>query len=578
MKTILLTENKFKKLFLTENKESKNISLARKYIKNNGYNLEEANKLLIQIRNDIPNSRLVSCKFLLGVTRLFLDGELNNHDSISKLNKTLKYIASDAHVNEYDNNLNDESCETLIERFALSIKSDLNQDKENLNKEKFIKNTNYIIKQINTFEESEQYGKYTEWCITHYEEMYNSYSNDGFKPFYFCLRKGFENIPKKQGENCPLDEYGLSMIAISVNEDGSLNTCTCRWNHDNNGSDNILDTKQISQLLGTNFYDTFKPYSQEYINEKKQERLKYFENALQKLIQGENIKNVFQYRDQLTPYMYFVSQDFTSEIGALIIRENASQYQYVRNENNQIILFKNAFLINDYIISYQTENSKSGLMKIPEFKTIATFPDETNAYGINIPQYSDFYNKIFYLAYQNGKIQFVNITTNQKSELMDYPMNIKFIENNNQIKLHFLNHNTQYLDANTLELTDNEDNTTVVKSFFINDYFISIVKIDDEYNLLNTKNNQLIFDQNVKNINLLYNLNIIITEPYSNAFTFYKLNTFDGNEFQPFFIRNVKEYKVDEYNQNIFYIKLDIGIQFKYDFINNKIIPIQNFE
>ena len=92
--------------------------------------------------------------------------------------------------------------------------------------------------------------------------MYNSYTKDGIGLFYFCLKDGFENVQKVEGEGCPLDEYGKSMIAISVNDDGSLNTATCRWNHDNGGNDNIFkDAKEVSQFFGVNFFDTFKPRS-----------------------------------------------------------------------------------------------------------------------------------------------------------------------------------------------------------------------------------------------------------------------------------------------------------------------------
>ena len=92
--------------------------------------------------------------------------------------------------------------------------------------------------------------------------MYDSYTKDGLGLFYFCLKDGFENVKKDVGEGCPLDEYGKSMIAISVNDDGSLNTATCRWNHDNGGNDNIFkDAKEVSQFFGVNFFDTFKPRS-----------------------------------------------------------------------------------------------------------------------------------------------------------------------------------------------------------------------------------------------------------------------------------------------------------------------------
>jgi hypothetical protein len=89
--------------------------------------------------------------------------------------------------------------------------------------------------------------------------MIESYTSGGIGQFYFCLKNGFENVPREKGEGCPLDEYGLSMVSVVVNGDGNLIWCTCRWNHANGGTDNIMDTKQVSQLIGRNFYDVFKP-------------------------------------------------------------------------------------------------------------------------------------------------------------------------------------------------------------------------------------------------------------------------------------------------------------------------------
>lgn len=44
---------------------------------------------------------------------------------------------------------------------------------------------------------------------------------------------------------------------MSVNANGSLNTCTCRWNHDNGGGDGMMNTEEISRLIGMNFYNVF---------------------------------------------------------------------------------------------------------------------------------------------------------------------------------------------------------------------------------------------------------------------------------------------------------------------------------
>ena len=114
---------------------------------------------------------------------------------------------------------------------------------------------------IDTFEEARKYRKYTEWCVTHHSEMYENYTKGGLGRFYFCLQDGFEDVPREKTEGCPMDTYGKSMIAISVNDDGSLNTCTCRWNHENGGNDNMMSTEEISKFFGVNFYETFKPRS-----------------------------------------------------------------------------------------------------------------------------------------------------------------------------------------------------------------------------------------------------------------------------------------------------------------------------
>ena len=98
--------------------------------------------------------------------------------------------------------------------------------------------------------------------------MFDDKTCNGAGRFYFCLRNGFENVPKKVGPNAPLDEYGLSMIAVSITMEGEPNSITCRWNHDNGGSDSVMDDEQLSELLGVNFYRVFKPYTREELHAK----------------------------------------------------------------------------------------------------------------------------------------------------------------------------------------------------------------------------------------------------------------------------------------------------------------------
>ena len=62
-----------------------------------------------------------------------------------------------------------------------------------------------------------------------------------------------------KGDNHPLDEYGLSMIAISVRKNGRLASSTTRWNETIVGN-KALNVQQISNLIGKDFYSVFTPH------------------------------------------------------------------------------------------------------------------------------------------------------------------------------------------------------------------------------------------------------------------------------------------------------------------------------
>ena len=272
---------------ICEDAEGKNINKAEKWIKQNfpeyvGRELTlpngdkktmSARDWVTQVRNDVPSSRLPktengkdSCKFLLGVTRLYFGFAKDTRQDeiqgkISQLEKIMKILTA-SHANEYDNNLNGLSYSDLDNKFKGAIQKNLDNEIASLKDQQFKRDTSYKFIPIPDFETAKRFGKWTSWCVTHQKSMYDSYTKNGLGLFYFCIKDNFESVEKVKGEGCPLDEYGKSMIAISVNDDGSLNTATCRWNHDNGGNDNIFkDAKEVSQFFGVNFFDTFKPRS-----------------------------------------------------------------------------------------------------------------------------------------------------------------------------------------------------------------------------------------------------------------------------------------------------------------------------
>ena len=242
-------------------KESKNISKARRVIRKAKSTLNPQ-QIIDVIRHDIPNSRLNDCKYLAGVTRMALNDELNDYETIGKLNQTLKLLAT-AHADEYDNNINGIAANELIERFRTESNVEYSNDVKAHNATQFVENTHYKIYKIESFEEASKFSPYTSWCVTKGEDNYDAYTNNGYGLFYFCIRDDFKSVEEVKSEGCPLDNYGLSMIATSVDEDGMCNTITCRWNHENNGNDSVMTPMQLSKLIGRNYYEVFKPYTKE---------------------------------------------------------------------------------------------------------------------------------------------------------------------------------------------------------------------------------------------------------------------------------------------------------------------------
>jgi hypothetical protein len=125
---------------------------------------------------------------------------------------------------------------------------------------------NYRIVHIPDFQAASQYSRYfpvSPWCITTSQMMWDSYTLEGKNTVYFCLRDGFEDVPAEPGENCPLDDYGTSMIAVIVDTEGDLCTATPRWNDANGSSDYLMKEEDVVDLVGRPFYDAFPPVQTE---------------------------------------------------------------------------------------------------------------------------------------------------------------------------------------------------------------------------------------------------------------------------------------------------------------------------
>ena len=286
--------------FLFEDKEGKNINRAEKWIKANrpeligkeinGRVMSRARDVVTQIRHDIPSARLPyevdsngqrkkiklsngdiidkgTCKYLPGVCRIYLDDLPSKTDDQAQLVKLTSRLSDLVNVIglHFDKDFSDDdqgrdfngmSFDQLEAKYGQYVEElkrrEREEAKSSLSKSK--KNKDYRIVRIDSFEDAQKFSNYVSWCVTEDDGYFDDYTHKGESRFYFVLRKDFKTISK----NDP--SYATSMLAILINPDGSMdsnNGCTSR---DNDGG-RFMNPKQVQDLLGVDFYKTFKPLS-----------------------------------------------------------------------------------------------------------------------------------------------------------------------------------------------------------------------------------------------------------------------------------------------------------------------------
>lgn len=208
-------------------------------------------------------------KYTLGLLRLS-NTEVKNIRDRMKLNSYLEAITNNQELyTKLDRNFNDLSFGDLI-RIVQEYMPELGKEEKRAEvKAKAKKSPNYTIKPIKSYSEANEYYGKLRWCICGSIDRFESYGDNGLSQFYFCFHKDmnkFKNdrtpvFTTKRGHK--LNAYALSALAICVDIDGNLKSCTTRLNHDNDCignscGDHELNVEEIEQVLGVNFKDTFK--------------------------------------------------------------------------------------------------------------------------------------------------------------------------------------------------------------------------------------------------------------------------------------------------------------------------------
>ena len=207
------------------------------------------------IKVDIPYSSILKGKYLEGVIRMIYREELDE-SQFETINDILSIIKDNRiYQKQYDGDFHGLFFEDLCFRFNGEIKRLLAEERRASANQVYQPNKEYTIRRLHSFEDAMEYVSLTSWCISESRSDFENYTCHG-ETFYICLKDGYQNIPMEKGEGHPLDEYGLSMIAISVRKNGRLATCTTRWNEASRDG-RILNTQQISKLIGRDFYSVF---------------------------------------------------------------------------------------------------------------------------------------------------------------------------------------------------------------------------------------------------------------------------------------------------------------------------------
>ena len=274
-----------------EDQEGDSQKKSRQLLEKRGYDPEKQKEIINSVRDSIPalKNRVRGGKFTLACVRMFVDGEIRDEDTINKLNQIVRKIG-ETEYEKYDKDLNGFHAEELISKYMPAIEKEKDEQVSRLSSVHFSGNSDYEVVLIPDFNASSEYHKYNEWCLTYKPEMFDTYTQKGMNSLYFLLKKGFESVPREQGDGHPFDEYGVSMIAVTIEPEGYLHTCTVRWNHDipsGFDADHIMDAEKLSGIVGFNVFDKCKP---------SEKGIKYFyrmKNAQNMIDAGKPLKEIF---------------------------------------------------------------------------------------------------------------------------------------------------------------------------------------------------------------------------------------------------------------------------------------------
>lgn len=196
-KIIKINESQFLRNFangrlITENRASKNQSLARKMVRAINPNLNDK-EFTENVLHDIPNVRKADFHLYPAVVRFVLTaGNSLDANTILELNKYIGIIAPKSKELGLDQNANGMTLQDFFNQFQGDVSQSETDDREASAQYANSNDGNhngYTIVPIPNFEEASKYSNYTDWCVTQDVGRFLNYADKGQGIFYFLLKE-----------------------------------------------------------------------------------------------------------------------------------------------------------------------------------------------------------------------------------------------------------------------------------------------------------------------------------------------------------------------------------------------------
>lgn len=274
---IIISESTFKrliegKLLLAENL-GRQMQKARKVLRSYGYSDDDSRKK-VEAWETVSYFQRIDGFGLPGFARLYADGQIKDAKTLNFVYQIIEFIAKH-HADKVTTDLTllprnrKLSVDDLISYFGEETKNEINKPSE---KKERVRNKRYKFYRIPNFKDAKPWRNIANWCICENPFYYNHETNNGSGIFVFCIRDDVRDryLDNTNDNRPPYDDYGLSAIAVCVEEDGSVYSCTSRWNHSQGNKDGSLFNKEeLEDLFGVNFEEIFYPRTEEeqFVNE-----------------------------------------------------------------------------------------------------------------------------------------------------------------------------------------------------------------------------------------------------------------------------------------------------------------------